>query len=324
MHAILLSESSPAAYELKDIPVPAPAANQVLVKVAYAGVNRADLFQLQGRYPRPSGAYAIPGLEVAGEVAGVGTDVPAAWVGRQICTILSEGAFAEYVCVPVSHLMPVPAGMSLQEAAAMPEACYTAWVSLVWQGKLQPGETALIHGGASGVGVMAVQIAKALGAKVFATAGSQEKYAACEALGAKAILHTQDDFVQVIQQETAGKGVDVILDMVGGDYLSRNLAALAHGGRLSIIAFIKGAKVEANLSPILLKHLSVMGSTLRARSADEKARIASELQQRIWPVAGKGKQINPMIADVFPLADAKKALDVLDKGLNIGKLVLKI
>ena len=324
MRAIVLTPAPAADYLLQEVHTPQPRAGEVLIKVAYAGVNRADLFQLQGKYPRPSGSVAVPGLEVSGEVVVCGEGVTGWKQGDKVCALLSEGAFADYVCAPAGQVLPVPPGLALAQAAALPEACFTAWISFVWQAQLKAGETVLIHGGASGIGTIAIQIAKALGARVFATAGTPEKVAACAALGAEAINYREQDFVQVVREATAGKGVDVILDMVGGDYMSRNFEALAQGGRLCLIAFLKGSRMEINLSPILLKRLHVSGSTLRSRSLQEKAKIADELHASVWSRFIDEDGFKPMIAHIFPLEEAKKALMMLDKGLNIGKLLLKM
>lgn len=316
MRAIRLSNSR---YELCEVEQPACAPGHVLIKVAYAGMNRADLFQVKGKYPLPEGG--IPGLEISGEVVKGGARFKA---GDPACAIINEGAFAEYVAVPEGQVMPLPQGVGMDEAACLPEACFTAWVSLARQAALQPGETVLVHGGASGVGVLAIQIARILGAQVFATAGTAEKCAAITSLGVRAINYNSDDFVNVVAQETRDEGVDVILDMVGGDYVQRNLACLARNGRLCIIAFLRGSLVNVNFSPILLKHLQVMGSTLRSRSPEEKTIIAQELVERVWPSVGQDKLIKPMIAKIFPLKEAEKALAFMDKSLNIGKILLRI
>lgn len=315
MRAVMLSASQ---YIIQDIARPQPKDGEVLIKVAYAGVNRADLFQAQGKYPLPESG--VPGLEVSGEIIECAGDVTTFSVGDKVCAILSEGAFAEYVAAGAGQVMRVPEGLGLDAAACLPEAAFTTWVSLVWQANLQKGEKVLIHGGASGIGILAIQIARALGADVFATAGSAEKCAACKAAGAHAINYKEQDFVKVVGKA----GVDVILDMVGGDYFARNLAALNKNGRLCIIAMLKGAKVEASISPILLKHLTVTGSTLRSRSSAEKAALAQELQEKIWKFIGLDKPIKPMIAQVFPVSEAEKALAFMDKGLNVGKILLKI
>ena len=319
MRAICLSGNK---YHLEDIIVPSPKDDELLINVAFAGINRADLFQKEGRYPLPE--HKVPGLEVSGVVEACGRDVTGFKPGDHFCALVSEGAFAEYIAVPAAQALPVPPEISLDEAAALPEAAFTAWVSLVWQAHIQPGETVLIHGGAGGIGSLAIQIARELGAQVFTTAGTPEKCAACTKLGAHAINYQSEDFVEVIARETSGKGVDVILDVVGGDYVARNLKALALDGRLCIIAFLKGSKIETNLSPILLKHLSVMGSTLRARPAEEKAKIAAELKERIWPALARKNGIKPLISRIFPLEEAEKALESMHQGLNCGKILLKI
>jgi putative PIG3 family NAD(P)H quinone oxidoreductase len=316
MQAIVLENG---AYYLRERERPAPPEGSVLIKVAYAGVNRADLFQKQGKYPLPE--QGIPGMEVSGEIAALGKGVKDFKKGDRVCALMSEGAYSEYAVVPTSLIFPVPKSMTLEQAAALPEACFTAWISLVWQGNLKANETVLIHGGASGIGIIALQIARALGARVFATAGSAEKCAACVKTGAeKAINYKEEDFVQAIKAHTH-KGVDVIMDMVGGDYFERNLEALKHGGRMSIIAFLKGSKVAANISPLLLKHLTVMGSTLRSRPLHEKEQVARELRERIWPKIEKS-EIVPVIDNIFPLREAEKALARMQEGLNIGKIVL--
>lgn len=321
MRAIILENGH---YNLQECAVPHPGPGEILVKTAYAGTNRADLFQRQGKYPLPAGNPAIPGLEVSGEVAACGEGVQHLNPGDRVCALLSEGAFAEYVTVPAALALPAPENISLEEAAALPEACFTVWISLVWQAGLQHGETVLIHGGAGGIGSLAIQIARALGATVYATAGTKEKCDACIASGAAAAInYTEQDFVEQIKTLTNGKGVDVILDVVGGDYFGRNLQCLAQNGRLSIISFIEGAKIYANISPILLKHLKVMGSTLRSRPLSEKTQIAVELRDNLWHMVALG-QIKPVIDRIFPLETAEKALDRMEQRLNIGKILIKM
>ncbi len=322
MRAIALENGQ---YYFREYGRPQISADNVLIKVACAGVNRADLFQKQGRYPLPEGNPPVPGLEVSGEIAAIGDDVQGLKPGDRVCALMSEGAYAEYAAVPASLVLPVPESLTLEQAAALPEACFTMWISLVWQGKLKEGETVLIHGGASGIGTIAIQMARVLGAKrVFATAGSPEKCDACREAGAEAAInYNEKDYVEAIQKLTDGRGVDVILDMVVGDYFGRNLECLAHGGRMSIIAFLKGPKITANISPILLKHLSVMGSTLRSRPLPEKAKLASELRSLLWEHVGAGR-IKPFIYKVFPLEEAEKALASMEQGLNIGKIIIKM
>jgi len=318
MQAIILENGQ---YHLRKRDKPECPDDNILIKVAFCGVNRADLYQKQGKYPLPESG--VPGMEVSGEVVAWGKNAKHFKKGQNVCALMSEGAYAEYVSVPASLAFPIPDNVTLEQAAALPEACFTAWISLVWQGKLKPNESVLIHGGASGIGIIAIQIAKTLGARVFATAGSPDKCAQCEKVGAeKAINYKEEDFVQVVKANTL-KGVDVIMDMVGGDYFERNLDALKKDGRMSIIAFIKGPKITANVSAILLKHLTVMGSTLRSRPLSEKKQIAQELREKIWPQVEKG-QITPVIDKIFPLGEAEKALTHMEQGLNIGKILIRV
>lgn len=311
-------------YRVQEYADPKPAPHEVLVRVSHAGVNRADLLQKQGRYPLPKREPAIPGMEISGEVLACGKDVSDFKPGEKVCALLAEGAFAELAGVDARHVLPVPSQVTLAEAAALPEACFTVWISLVWQAHLAKGESVLIHGAASGIGSMAIQIARHLGARVFATAGSPKKCALALKLGAeRAIAYREEDYAASVLEATDGKGVDVILDMVGGDYFERNLSCLAQGGRLAIIAFLKGAKVQANLAPILLKHLSVMGSTLRARPAEQKAQLAMEIREGLWDPVAAGT-IKPVLDRVFALEEAENALNRMDQGLNIGKILLKM
>lgn len=325
MHAITLENpGAEGRYSVNDLSIPSAAEGEAVIKVAYAGVNRADLLQKQGRYPLPEHTPPVPGMEVSGEIKECGKGVTRFRPGDKVCALLSEGAFAEYAAVNASHVLPVPPGVTLEQAAALPEACFTVWISLVWQAQLEQGEWALIHGGASGIGTIAIQIAKLLGARVCATVRDEQRAALCRRLGAdEVVLYPHQDFVGVVKERTQGRGVDVILDMVGGDYFQRNLDALAQEGRLAVIAFLKGAKAEVNLAPVLLKHLKVMGSTLRPRPAHEKARLAEELQDRVWGALAQGA-IKPVIDRVFPLQEAEKALGRMDQGLNIGKILLKM
>jgi len=321
MRAVVLRQGHCIAEEC---PVPECKPGEVLVKVAYAGVNRADLLQKQGKYPLPDQTPAIPGLEVAGEIVAFAQGASSFKIGDKVCALLSQGGYGEYVAVPSALVLPLPGNLTLEVAAGLPEACFTVWISLVWQARIAAGETVLIHGGASGIGSLAIQIARFLGARAFATAGSAEKCALCERLGAEQVIaYRTQDYVAAVKDATSGKGVDVILDMVGGDYFERNLRALAPGGRLCIIAFQQGAKVVANLAPLLLQHLSIMGSTLRPRPLAEKAQIARELQESLWEAVGKGG-IKPVIDRIFPLEEAEKALLHMEQGLNLGKILLKL
>lgn len=321
MRAIVLEDEK---YKIKDIDKPRVAPENVVIKVAYVGVNRADLYQKQGKYPQPSNNPPVPGMEVSGIVEAVGANVRGFKAGAQVCALMSEGAYAEYVSVQSSLVFPIPDTLTIEQAAALPEACFTAWISLVRHGRIRPGETVLIHGGASGIGIVAIQVAKLLGARVYTTAGTPEKCMVCKEVGAeKAIDYKKQDYVEIIQEITEGKGVNVIMDMVGGDYFGRNLEALAFNGRMSIIAFLKGSKVNANISPILLKHLSVNGSTLRSRPLFEKAQIAEEIRAKLWSKFDKGG-IRPVVHGVFSMGEAEKALDLMEEGLNIGKILIKM
>jgi len=321
MRAVVLAQGE---YQLTECATPSPKPQEVLIKVAYAGVNRADLFQKQGRYPLPENNPPVPGMEVSGEIIECGAEVAGWKKGDKVCALLSEGGFAEYVCAPSSLVLPVPETVRLEQAAALPEGCFTVWISFVWQAGLKKDETVLIHGGTSGIGSLAIQIAKMLGARVFTTAGTDIKCVLCEKLGVdRAINYHKEDYVAVVKEATQGKGVNVILDMVGGSYFMRNLDALAMDGRLCIIAFLEGSKIEASLSPILLKRLSVMGSTLRSRPLEQKARIAKEVQNNVWSAVAQGA-VKPVIDRIFPLEEAQKALSRMEQGLNIGKILLKL
>lgn len=311
-------------YRQTEIPVPVPAAGQVLIAVRYAGVNRIDLLQTQGRYPLPDGNPSIPGLEIAGDIIAAGPDVAGFAPGDRVCALVTQGGFAEYALAEAGLTLPVPDRLGYDVMACLPEACFTAWISLVWQARLMPGETILIHGGAGGVGLVAVQIARLLGARVAATAGSPEKCRAAEQAGAECVIaYKESDFALRVKDWTGGKGVDVILDCVGGDYVQRNLDALATGGRLAMIAFQNGAKLSLNLGPLLLKRLQISGSTLRTRPLAEKEKLALELRERIWPELANGA-IRPVIDRVYALQDAEKALIRMQEGLNIGKILLKL
>lgn len=303
---------------------PDPDSGDVLIRVAAAGVNRPDVLQRRGLYPPPSGASPVLGLEVAGEIAAVGRAVSEWAVGERVCALTNGGGYAEYVSVPAGQCLPVPAGLSLSEAAALPETFFTVWSNVFERGRLAPGEAFLVHGGSSGIGTTAIQMASAMGARVFATAGSAEKCRACESLGAeRAVNYRKADFVAVIMAATAGKGADVILDMVGGDYVSRNLELAAVDGRIVNIAFLDASTVTVNLMPLLLKRITLTGSTLRPRSTRTKAAIADRLRSRIWPLIESGR-IKPLIAERFPLADAPEAHRLMESSRHIGKIVLEV
>lgn len=305
-------------------PVPQPAAGEVLIRVAVAGVNRPDVVQRQGLYPPPPGASDLPGLEVAGTIVALGPDVTGWQVGDTVCALLGGGGYAEYATAPVGQCLPVPAGLDMVQAAALPETVMTVWTNVFERAGLLPGESLLVHGGTSGIGTMAIQLAKALGAKVFATAGGAEKAAACAALGADhAIDYKAQDFVAVVKEATGKRGVDVVLDMVGGDYLPRNIDCLAMDGRHVSIAFLRGPKVELNMMPVMLKRLTLTGSTLRARSAGQKKALAAAVQEKVWPLITAGK-VRPVIAATFPLEQAADAHRLMESSTHVGKIMLVV
>jgi putative PIG3 family NAD(P)H quinone oxidoreductase len=304
-------------------PMPTLAAGEVLVKVAAAGVNRPDLMQRRGSYPPPPGASDIPGLEIAGTI--VHTSGETDWrVGDRVCALVAGGGYAEYCAAPAPQCLPVPQDFSDVEAAALPETFFTVWTNLFDRGRLAAGEWCLIHGGSSGIGTTAIQLAKAFGANVVVTAGTPEKCRACERLGAaRAIEYRTEDFVAVVKEITGGRGVDVVLDMVGGEYFPRNVDVLARDGRLVQIAMLRGAKAQINLLPIMQRRLTVTGSTLRPRSVAEKGAIARELRANVWPFLNQGR-VRPVIHATFPLAQAAEAHRVIEGGSHIGKLVLTV
>lgn len=303
-------------------PTPRPGSGEVLVRVVAAGVNRADVMQREGRYPPPPGASDIPGLEVAGTVVAVGGDVAEVAVGDEACAIVSGGGYAEYCVVPAPQCLPIPDTVSLRDAASLPEAYMTVWTNVFERGRLAAGETFLVHGGSSGIGTAAIPLAKLRGARVFATAGTDEKCTACTALGADlAINYREQDFVGVVREATGGRGVDVILDMVGGAYLQRNVDSLALEGRLVIIALMEGASAEVNLAALMSKRLTVTGSTLRARRVDQKAAVARAVREHVWPHVAGGR-LRPTIHATYPLADAAEAHRVMQSSRHIGKLLL--
>lgn len=302
---------------------PAPGPGQVVIEVAAAGINRPDLLQRQGVYPPPPGASDLPGLEVAGRVAALGEGVVRPAKGDPVCALVAGGGYAEYVAVDARHCLPVPTGFDMIAAAALPETFFTVWHNVFERGRLAAGETLLVHGGAGGIGTTAIQLGHAFGATVFATA-SAAKLAACRALGARrAIDYTTEDFVEVVKAETGGRGADVILDMVGGDYIARNIKALAPDGRLVSIAFLKGSTAEVNLMPVMIKRLTLTGSTLRPQPADAKARMADALAATVWPLLDTGT-IKPVVHAVFPLAAAADAHRMMEANQHIGKIVLTV
>lgn len=305
-------------------PRPRVAAGEVLIKVAAAGVNRPDIFQRRGRYPPPPGASDIPGLEVAGTIEEVGTGVPNLRVGDAVCALVAGGGYAEYCAAPAPQCLPIPRGVDLVAAAAIPETFFTVWTNVFERGRLQAGETLLVHGGSSGIGTTAIQLARARESRVIATAGTADKCAACERLGAeRAIDYRREDFVAVVREVTNGRGADVILDMVGGDYFARNVDALAVEGRLVEIATLQGAKAELNIQTIMQRRLSITGSTLRARSVDDKGAIARAVHQHVWPLLESGA-VRPVIHATFPLRDATEAHRLMESSAHIGKIVLTV
>ena len=302
-------------------PVPEPGHGQVVIRAAFAGVNRPDALQRAGSYAPPPGASDLPGLEVSGLVAAVGPGVVEWKPGDAVCALTPGGGYAEYVATPAAHCLPVPDGMGLREAACLPETFFTVWSNVFMRGGLTAGEVFLVHGGSSGIGTTAIQLAHHFGARVFATAGSDEKCAACLALGAeRAINYRTEDFVEVLRAEG---GADLILDMVGGDYLPRNVRALRDDGRLVQIAFLKGPKVELNFAQVMMRRLTITGSTLRPQSDLAKARIAEALRQHVWPVLRPGR-IAPVMDSEFPLAEAAAAHARMESSQHIGKIVLSV
>lgn len=307
-----------------DRPVPAPAAGEVLVRVRAAGVNRPDILQRQGGYAPPPGASDIPGLEIAGEVVAVGSGVAWPALGDMVMALVAGGGYAEFCVAPAPQCLPIPVGMSMVEAGGIPETFFTVWTNVFDRGRLLAGEIFLVHGGASGIGTTAIQLAKQHGARVFATAGTDEKCSACQRLGAEiGINYRTLDFVQAVKEATQGQGADVILDMVGGDYTARNLALLREEGRLVQIAFLRGAKVDIDLNPLMRKRLTLTGSTLRPRSVDEKGMIAASLRNRVLPWLNAG-QVRPVIHETFPLRAAAAAHAALEADRHVGKIVLEI
>jgi NADPH:quinone reductase len=302
-------------------PVPVPGAGQVVIRLAYAGVNRPDALQRAGAYDPPPGASDLPGLEGAGTIVALGAGVTRWQIGDQVCALFPGGAYAEHALTDAGQVLPVPEGMGLRAAACLPETFFTVWSNVFMRGGLQAGERFLVHGGSSGIGTTAIQLAHLLGARVFTTAGSAEKCAACMALGAERAINYRDaDFVEAMQAEG---GANLILDMVGGDYLPRNLRALAEDGRLVQIAFLQGPKVAVNFAPLMMRRLSITGSTLRPQSDAAKAAIAAQLEQIVWPHLAAGR-VAPVMDSEFSLADVVKAHERLESSAHIGKIVLAI
>lgn len=315
---------APDVMHLSETNVPKPAAGEVLVKVAYAGVNRPDCLQRSGRYPPPPGASPILGLEASGQVVALGEGVTQWKQGDLVCGLANGGAYAEYVCIPQGQVLPVPAGLTLLQAAALPENYFTVWTNVFQRGKLQAGETFLVHGGSSGIGLTAIQLAKAFGARVMSTVGNTEKMHACQAAGADlSINYRTQDFVKEVVSATDQKGVNIILDMVGGDYMQRNINCLAVDGRLVQIAFLQPSKTEVDWIGLMVKRLTFTGSTLRPRTAVDKAQMANELHEQVWPLLQQGKCL-PVVHQVFDLSEAKQAHELMESSTHIGKIMLKV
>ncbi|MEH6520249.1 NAD(P)H-quinone oxidoreductase [Sulfitobacter sp.] len=322
MRAVEITKpGGPEVLQLTQRPVPQPAHGQVVIKVAWAGVNRPDALQRAGAYAPPPTASDLPGLEASGVVSAIGEGVSGFALGDEVCALLPGGGYAEYVATPAAHCLPVPKGLSLKEAACLPETFFTVWSNVFMRGGLKAGERILIHGGSSGIGTTAIQLANAFGARVFVTAGSAEKCEACVKLGAeRAINYREEDFVEVMQAEG---GADLILDMVGGDYIARNLKALDFDGRLIQIAFLGGPKAEINFAPLMMRRLTMTGSTLRPQSDLAKARIATELGEAVWPLLASGR-VAPVMDSEFAFEDAAGAHTRMESSGHIGKIVLKV
>ena len=320
----IVKPGGPEALVPAERPLPTPKPNEILVKVAAAGVNRPDVLQRQGLYAVPPDASDLPGLEIAGEVVACGAKAARWKVGDKVCALAHGGGYAEYCVVPEVQALPVPKGLTMTEAASLPETFFTVWSNVYDRGRLKAGETLLVHGGSSGIGVTAIQIAKAMGNRVLATAGSDEKCAACVKLGAdKAINYRNQDFLAEVLAATDNKGVNVILDMVGGDYVPKELKCLAEEGRLVFIAFLRGPKTELDINEVMRRRLTLTGSTLRPRPVEFKGAIAASLRQHVWPLIEAGK-IKPVIFKTFPLAQAADAHKLMESSQHIGKLVLTV
>ncbi|MFE6687880.1 NAD(P)H-quinone oxidoreductase [Streptomyces sp. NPDC057743] len=325
MRAITIPEpGGPEALVWAEVPDPQPAEGEVLIEVAASAVNRADLLQRQGFYDPPPGASPYPGLECSGRIAAVGPGVHGWAVGDEVCALLSGGGYAEKVAVPAGQVMPLPPGVDLVTAASLPEVACTVWSNVFMIAHLRPGETLLVHGGASGIGTMAIQLAKAVGARVAVTAGGPEKLARCAELGADILIdYREQDFVQEIRKATDGKGADVILDIIGAKYLQRNVKALAVAGRLAIIGLQGGVKAELNLAALISKRAAITGTGLRARPVSEKAAIVAAVREHVWPLIGNG-QVRPIVDRTLPMAQAAEAHRVLDASGHIGKVILTV
>ncbi|MFI5522150.1 NAD(P)H-quinone oxidoreductase [Streptomyces platensis] len=325
MRAITIPEpGGPEALVWADVPDPQPAEGEVLIEVAASAVNRADLLQRQGFYDPPPGSSPYPGLECSGRISALGPGVHGWAVGDEVCALLAGGGYAEKVAVPAGQVLPVPAGVDLVTAAALPEVTCTVWSNVFMIAHLRPGETLLVHGGASGIGTMAIQLAKAVGARVAVTAGGPEKLARCAELGADILIdYREQDFVQEIRKATDGTGADVILDIIGAKYLQRNVKALAVSGRLAIIGLQGGVKAELNLAALMAKRAAITGAGLRARPLNEKAAIVAAVREHVWPLIANG-QVRPIVDRGLPMADAAEAHRVVDASAHVGKVVLTV
>jgi NADPH2:quinone reductase len=320
----IAAPGGPEQLKLARRPVPVPKEGEVLVRVAAAGVNRPDVMQRQGRYPPPAGASDLPGLEVSGEIVALGPNVSGVSLGAEVTALLPGGGYAAYAIAAAPLCLPVPKGISMMEAAAIPETFFTVWTNLFDRGRCKAGDTVLIHGGTSGIGTTAIQLAAAWGARVFATAGSADKVQACQKLGAiRGINYHTEDFVEVMRKETAGNGVDVILDMVAGSYVARNLDIAALEGRVVVISLIGGSRAEINMGLILSKRLTLTGSTLRVRTVAQKAVVAEAVLKNVWPLLESGR-VRPVIHATFPLAEASEAHRLMETSNHIGKIVLTV
>ena len=325
MTVVEISEyGGPEVLKAASRPVPQPASGEALIRVAAAGVNRPDAIQRAGNYPPPAGQSDLPGLEVSGEIVALGDGASGVSIGDSVCALTPGGGYAEYCIAPASHCLSVPDGISVTDAAGIPETSFTVWHNVFQRAYLQKGERFLVHGGSSGIGTTAIQLAKAFGAEVFTTAGSREKCDACEALGADlAINYKEEDWVAVLRENTEKQGVDVILDMVGGSYIQKNIDSLNWDGRLSIIAFLTGAKAELMLARFMVKRQTMTASTLRAQSDAAKSAIAAELREKVWPLFVSGK-VKPIIDSILPLSEAAKAHERMESSTHIGKIILQI
>jgi NADPH:quinone reductase len=323
MNAVTIRQpGGPEALVLSQREMPAIGDQDVLIEVHAAGINRPDVLQRMGRYDPPPGVTDIPGLEVAGRVAALGRNVNGWQIGDAVCALVAGGGYAEFCAAPAAQCLPVPAGLSMTEAAVLPETFFTVWSNVFDRAKLRKDEVFLVHGGSSGIGTTAIQLARAFGGRVFTTAGSADKCRFCEDLGAeRAINYREEDFVEVIKAATAGRGVDVVLDMVGGSYIPRSIDVMAPDGRHVSIAFLEGAKVTINMFPVMTKRLTLTGSTLRARPVADKAAIADQLRARVWPLL-ESRAVRPVLHATFPLAEAAAAHALMESSQHIGKIAL--